>query len=237
MDPPTPSRHLHRVPTTASAEGYGFSTSPRPSPGCTICQATLILIVPAFLKSHGKEEQGLTDQHGFSRDHRHRLAATSDSLPSKLTAPGHVPTFHFSCKSPAWVISDSLQEADRMDSSMLKRLRWRQKHCPLSSAQKNSCSCQVVSGVTIDLQGKVTEILVKMQSEAASASVKAQRFVAKFCDYQMREEVDRSGSLQNTCLDVQVWYPKSTACSPAPWPFELPSLGRDFVFMLPTPPE
>lgn len=39
----------------------------------------------------------------------------------------------------------------------------------------------------IDLQGKVTEILVKMQSEAASASVKAQRFVVKFCDYQINE--------------------------------------------------
>lgn len=65
----------------------------------------------------------------------------------------------------------------------------------------------------------------------------AQRFVVKFCDYQMREEADRSGSLQNTCLDVQVWYPKSTACSPAPRPLELPSLGRDCVFVLPTPPE
>lgn len=82
MDPPTPSRHLHRVPTTASAEGYGFSTSPWPSPGCANCQATVILIVPAFLKSHGKEEQGLTDQHGFSRAHRHHPAFRLASIPA-----------------------------------------------------------------------------------------------------------------------------------------------------------
>lgn len=48
------------------------------------------------------------DQHGFSRAHRHLLAAISDSLSSKSAAPGHVPTFDFSCKSPAWVTSDSL---------------------------------------------------------------------------------------------------------------------------------
>lgn len=70
---------------------------------------------------------------------------------------------------------------------MLKRQWWRQKRCPLSCGHKNSCCCQVISGVMIDLQGKVTETLVKMQSEAASASVKAQRFVVKFCDYQINE--------------------------------------------------
>lgn len=173
------------------------------------------------------------DQHGFSRAHRHLLTAISDSLSSKLGAPGHVPTLHFSCKSPAWVISHSLQEADRMYSSMCKRQWWRQKHCPHSSAQKNSCFCQVVSCVMINLRSKVAEILVKMQSEIASASVKAQRFVVKFCDYWMRKEVDQSGSLQNTCLDVQVGYPKSTVCSLTPWPFGLSSLQRDFIFMLP----
>lgn len=81
----------------------------------------------------------------------------------------------------------------------------------------------------------MTEILVIMQSEIASASVKAHRFVVKFCDYRMRKEVNQSGSLQNTCLDVQVGYPKSTVCSLTPWPFELSSLRRDFMFMLPTP--
>lgn len=50
--------------------------------------------------------------------------------------------------------------------------------------------------------------------------------------YQLRKEVDRSGSLQNTCLDVQVGYPKSTVCSLTPRPFELSSLRRDFMFML-----
>lgn len=63
----------------------------------------------------------MLDQHGFSRSHRHLLAATSDSLPSELAAPGHVPTFRFSCKSPAWVIPDSLYEAARINSSELKR--------------------------------------------------------------------------------------------------------------------
>lgn len=62
----------------------------------------------------------MLDQHGFSRSHRHLLAATSDFLPSKLAAPGHVPTFNFSCKSPAWVTPDSLYEADRIYSSVLK---------------------------------------------------------------------------------------------------------------------
>ena len=70
----------------------------------------------------------------------------------------------------------------------------------------------------------MTEVLVKMQSEIVSASVKVHRSVVKFCDYRTREEVDRSGSLQNTCLDVQVRYPKSTVCSLTPWPFELSSL-------------
>lgn len=78
----------------------------------------------------------------------------------------------------------------------------------------------------------MTEILVKMQSEIASASVKEHRFAVKFCDYRMREEVDRSGSLRNTCLDVQVGYPKSTVCSLTPRPFEPSSLRRDFMFML-----
>lgn len=88
-----PPRDLHRVSTTANAEGCGFSTSPWPSSGCARCQAVLILMLPTFLKSYGKEEQGLTEQCGFSRAHRHLLAASSDSLPSKLTAPDHVPTF------------------------------------------------------------------------------------------------------------------------------------------------
>jgi len=78
-------------------------------------------------------------------------------------------------------------------------------------------------------------MLVKMQSEIAGASVKAHRFAVKFCDYRMREQVDRSGSLQNTCLDVQVGYPKSTACSLTPRFFELSSLRGDCTFTLPTP--
>lgn len=122
------------------------------------------------------------DQHGFSRAHRYLLAAISVSLSSKLAAPGHVPNFHLSCKSPAWVISDSLKEADRVYSSVLKRQWRRQKRCPHSSAQKISRSCQVVSRVMINLWSEVTEILVKTQSGIASASVKVHRFVVKFCD-------------------------------------------------------
>lgn len=102
------------------------------------------------------------------------------------------------------------------------------------SAQKNSCSCQVVSCVVIDLRSKVTETLVKMQSGTGRASVKVHRVAVQFCDYRTREEVDQSGPLQNTCLDVQVRYPKSTACSLTPRPFEPSSLRRDFMFMLPT---
>lgn len=72
-------------------------------------QATLILMAFAFLKSHGKEEEeGTEDQHGCFRAQRHLLAASSDSLSSKLAAPAPVPSFWVSRKPPAWVISDPL---------------------------------------------------------------------------------------------------------------------------------
>lgn len=43
-----------------------------------------------------------------------------------------------------------------------------------------------VSSVRSDLRSKVTEVLVKMQPEIASASVKAHRFVVKICDHRTR---------------------------------------------------
>lgn len=80
-----------------------------------------------------------------------------------------------------------------------------------------------VSSVMTVLWSRVTEVLVKMQPEIASASVKADRFLVK-CGHCVREEAGWSGSLQNTFLDVHVGYPKSTVCILTRWPFGFPSL-------------
>lgn len=121
----------------------------------------------------------MLDQHGFSRSHVHLLAATSGSLPSQLAVPGHIPAFHFMCKSPAWVTSESLHKAERIYSSMLKR---QYEGSGGRSVAPKFCLEKLLSGVSSDmtvLWNRVTEVLVKMQPEIASASVKAERFLAK----------------------------------------------------------